>query len=205
VAGGFHVDSLAQWDVDLPTATALLEVDQGSRSAVEPVLLMPLVYSRPLRPTTYRLQTSLWPGQDLFDTWQDVVGAPLPTPLFDAVFDAHQALQGLSGLAVLAGRRDGTAAQQAYADQEVARVTRALEAINELQPGDDAVVATVANTIADLADRVQNEIDGHGDEASSLAAGVVSDQSDDHSTLVNLLGLSLHWDVDPAAAAELFG
>ena len=77
MAGGFHVDSLAQWDVDLPTATALLEVDQGSRSAVEPVLLMPLVYSRPLRPTTYRLQTSLWPGQDLFDTWQDVVGAPL--------------------------------------------------------------------------------------------------------------------------------
>jgi hypothetical protein len=58
------------------------------------------------------------------------------------------------------------------------------------ETGDDAAVAAVANTIADLAYRVQNEIDGHGDEASSLAAGVVSDQSDDHSTLVNLLGLS---------------
>jgi hypothetical protein len=207
VAVGVDVTSLAQWEPALETVTELLDYDPASQGRRAPVLVVPLIGGQPVRPLARSVQTNLWPGQDLYDTWADDLDPIFPTPLTDAVVDAHQALQGLSGLAALASRRDNIATLQPYADSESARFERALAGIVELNTSSDPVLDAVIEFFVELGQRVQMEINDRAQQHDTLAAGIaegfVHSQSDDMNQMNGVILISLHWDIDPTAAAVL--
>lgn len=146
-----------------------------------------------------------------FDSWGTALPVAHPTPLTDAAIDAHQALQCLSGLAHLMTLRDPDPRQQSVADQAVAQLGQALRVISELRPG-DSVIGAVVELLSSLARRVESEFAAGAARlepelphlAISLAQGVTGDPTEDHLQLEGLMGVTLHWDLDPGRAAWLF-
>ena len=209
MAVGVHVATLEEWLEALPVVVELLRSDQSARGRGKcSVLILPLIGQRPVRALTFMLNTNLWPQPDEFDPWKDDLPAPHPTPLYDAVLQAHHALQGLSGLAELTRHRDDTATLQGYADQEVARLNEPVAAISDLtERQTDDVLEAIIDELAELSARVQAEIDdGPGDEslAAGMAMAVRSGSSADHATFDAMLTMSLRWDLDPAEAVRVW-
>lgn len=206
IAIGVHVATIAEWTVVPEKISQILPHDPAADGGRSPVLVVPLVDGSPLRLLARQVQTSLWPGQDLLESWTPQLGPPRPTPLTEAATQAHQALQGLSGVAALVVRRDMVPDVANYAEQEALWYRAAMQAVEELDT-DDAVVAEVAGYLRGLADRVQAEFHAAPAEGSTLAAGiavgVVRGSSDDLAALDALLGLALQWDVSPGVARQL--
>ena len=200
------VPDVASWAATLGKITELLPSQSGGRP---PVLLVPFIAGRPVRHLAHQLITKLWPGHDLLDSWADQLPPPHPTPLTDAVLDACQALQGLSGLAVLATRRGTTARHQEYGEREAARFQGAFQVIAGMQPR-DAVLSAIVDHLSSIADRVQAEIDTGSAAAEEdralavgLALGSTGTTTDDFTTHVGLTAISIQWDLDPTVAARL--
>lgn len=203
---GVHLTTITGWDDVLTGLSRLLEHDPATEGRRAPVLIVPLIDGHPVRLLARNMQTSLWPGHDLYDTWSEVFARPHATPLTDAVLEAHQSLQGLSGLAVLASRREDISDHESYADEESARYRNALQMIIDMS-GDDVVVAEIADYLTNLGGRVQNEFDQPPTDArdtlaASVATGFTLTASEDLTTLEGLLTVSLIWDLDPSAAAR---
>jgi hypothetical protein len=204
-AVAIEVPDVADWAPTLVRITELLPSQAGGRP---PVLLVPFIGGRPVRHLAQQLITKLWPGHDLLDSWADQLPPPHPTPLTDAVLDAYRALQGLSGLAVLATRRETTASHQAYGEREAAQFQRAFQVITDMQPR-DTVLSAIVDHLSSVADRVQAEINnGLADAedptlAAGLALGSTGTTTDDFTTHAGLTAISIQWDLDPAAAVRL--
>lgn len=170
---------------------------------------MPLFDGRPLRYLARQLLTTLWPGADLLRDWTDDLPSEYPTPLTDAVIEAHQALQVLSGLAALGRARDVEPIHQQLAERETERYAKAMEAIADCQPVDE-VVAEIGGYLVQTAHLVQSELDEgapDGQEHKTFAAGIslgATGATTEHfSALDDLILISLQWDLDPPTAAEM--
>lgn len=188
----------------------LLRHDSGSQGYRRAVLLVPLIGGKPVRLLAHQLQSTLWPGTGLFDTWDTTLPKAHPTPLADAVIDAHQSLQCLSGLAHLAALRDTDPGHLHVADQAMGQFQQAHHAIMALRPG-DPVIGEVVDFLAALARRVGSErAEGAGcrdtgapNLAASIAEGGTSRPTDDFLQLNGLITIALQWDLDPGRAAQL--
>jgi hypothetical protein len=209
VAVGVRRANITEWVDALARLSEVMEHDPGSNGGRPPVLMVPVVAGRPVRLLARQLQTTIWPGLDLYDSWAEHaehLGPPHTTPLTDAALEAHKALQALSGLAALSARREDMSDHQSYADREIVRYRSALQTIDEMK-NDDAVVAEVADFLTSLGHRIQNELDQPTDAQDTLAAciarGATLAVSDDFKTVDGLLTVSLQWDLDPAAAARI--
>ncbi|MFH8449617.1 hypothetical protein ACH4CD_10255 [Streptomyces fungicidicus] len=210
-AVGVYLDDVIGWSAAVEELSALMHHDHVSQGYRGPVLLVPLVESRPVRLLARQLQTTtLWPGVDLFDTWITAFPEAHPTPLTNAVIDAHQALQCLSGLVYLATLRDTTPLHQSVADEAARRFQEAHRIIAEFRPG-DPVISTIVDFLGSLARRVQSEIDedvairdpGVPNLAVALAEGVTGQPADDYQELQFLITVALQWDISPERAAQL--
>ncbi|WP_253870468.1 hypothetical protein [Promicromonospora umidemergens] len=206
IAIGVRQSAIHEWAESLAKLTAILQTyDQSSDGGRPPILLVPLVAGRPVRALARQIQFSILPNPELFDTWTEQLGQPHDTPLTDAVSAAHQALQGLSGLAALTERRPDVTSLQEFADQEQSRFLAAFHSITELD--DSQVVDAVARHVAALGERVQGEFDepvGVSDTlAAGIATGTVTGSSVDMMDLDRLLTISLQWDLDPELATRL--
>ncbi|MFE4599862.1 hypothetical protein ACFRKE_03315 [Kitasatospora indigofera] len=168
VAVGAELSDLAQWPAVAEQLSTLLRHDPGSQGYRRAILLIPLIGGSPVRLLAHQLQSTLWPGTDLFDTWDTTLPKAHPTPLADAVIDAHQALQCLSGLAHLATLRDADPRHQNVADQAIGQFQQAHRAIMALRPR-DPVIGEVVDFLAALARRVESE---HAEGTSRQEAGV---------------------------------
>lgn len=170
------------------------------------VLVFPVYMRRPLRTLAQAVIEGVFPSAELFDSWADSLDQPWPTPLADAVTDAHRALQAISGLGVLDLRRGKSGVEQSRVDQQIARYRGALEGIDQVRP-QDSVVSEVRATLVRLADQVQAEFDDHVPEEATLAArisaGVIDTPNDEAGLLGALITLALTWDADPDAAKLL--
>ncbi|WP_307180658.1 hypothetical protein [Streptomyces canus] len=210
-AVGVYLDDVIGWSAAVEKLSALMRHDHVSQGYRGPVLLVPLVESRPVRLLARQLQTTkLWPGVDLFDTWSTVFPEAHPNPLTNAVIDAHQALQCLSGLAYLATLRDTTPLHQSVADEAARRFQEAHRIIAELRPG-DPVISTIVDFLGSLGRRVQSEIDedvairdpGVPNLAVALAEGVTGQPAHDYQDLEFLITVALQWDISPDRATQL--
>ncbi|WP_143780804.1 hypothetical protein [Ornithinimicrobium sp. CNJ-824] len=207
-AVGVAITTIPQWETASSSIAGMIEEALPSDARRAPVLIVPLVDGRPVRQLSHVLHNQLFPNPDSFDEWRDSFEDPLSTPLADAILDAHQALQGLSGLAVLSTRRGGdTAMLQKYADDETERYRAAMQRLDELGADVDPVVGVVRDFLASLGLRVQQENDSRPDEMGTLAAGVargvVRGGSNDMEQLNGVLTVGIEWDIDPAAALAL--
>ncbi|MEX1659967.1 hypothetical protein ABZ960_43670 [Streptomyces pseudovenezuelae] len=207
-AVGVALDELTRWPAVVEQLSDLLRHDPVSQGYRRPVLVVPLISGKPVRLLARQLQRDLWPGVDLFDTWRSALPEPHPTPLTDAVIDAHQALQGLSGLAYLTAQRDPDPRHQIIADQEVAHFQQAYGAITALRFA-DPVIGEVMQWLNSLAHRVENEFtEGTAPRDSAvpnlaiaIAQGVVGQPTDDLQQLDGLITICLQWDLSPERAA----
>ncbi|MFE7194386.1 hypothetical protein [Kitasatospora sp. NPDC057541] len=210
LAVGEELSDLAQWPAVAEQLRTLLRHDPGSQGYRRALLLIPLIGGRPVRLLAHQLQSTLWPGTDLFDTWDTTLPTAHPTPLADAVIDAHQALQCLSGLAHLATLRDADPRHQNVADRAMGQFQQAHHSIMALRPG-DPVIGEVVDFLAALARRVGSE---HADGArcrdtgvpnlaASIAEGGTGRPTDDFLQLNGLITIALQWDLDPGRAAQL--
>lgn len=210
LAVGVELNELTEWQTALEQLSTLLKHNPGSQGSRRAVLLVPLIAGRPVRLMAQQLQTTLWPGSELFDTWKTALPAAHPTPLTDACIDAHQALQCLSGLAYLASVRDIDPRHQEVADQAAARFHQACRAIAELRLG-NSVAETVVGFLEGLALRVDGEAteaealrnSGIPTLAAAIAHGATGHPNDDYRQLDGLTTIALQWDLDPARAARL--
>lgn len=209
-AVGVYLDDVIGWSAAVDELSALMCHDYVSQGYRGPVLLMPLVDGRPVRLLTRQLQTTLWLGVDLFDTWSAALPEAHPTPLTNAVIDAHQALQCLSGLAHLATLRDIAPLHQSVADEAATRCQEAHRVITELRPG-DPVIREIVDFLGSLALRVQSEIDtgtavrdpGVPNLAVAIAEGATGQPTDDFQEMEFLIMVALQWDLSPERAAQL--
>lgn len=210
MAVGVELGDLAEWPVVVEQLSGLLRhdfVSQGNRRAV---LLVPLLDGRPVRLLAQKLQTTLWPGTDLFDTWGAELPEPYPTPLTDAAIGAHQALQCLSALAHLMTLRDPDPRHQEVADQAGAEVVQAVRVITELQP-EDPIIGEVVGFLNSVARRVASEFAADAalqepevpNLAISLARGLTGNPTDDFLQLDGMISIALRWDLDPDRRARL--
>lgn len=210
LAVGAELSDLAQWPAVAEQLITLLRHDSGSQGYRRAVLLVPLIGGKPVRLLAHQLQSTLWPGTGLFDTWDTTLPKAHPTPLADAVIDAHQSLQCLSGLAHLAALRDTDPGHLHVADQAMGQFQQAHHAIMALRPG-DPVIGEVVDFLAALARRVGSErAEGAGcrdtgapNLAASIAEGGTSRPTDDFLQLNGLITIALQWDLDPGRAAQL--
>ncbi|MET8814269.1 hypothetical protein ABZW47_19930 [Streptomyces sp. NPDC004549] len=210
LAVGVALDDVSQWQAVLTQLSGLMRHDHVSQGYRRPVLIVPLADDRPVRPLAQQLQDELWPGIDLFDTWSATLPEVHPTPLTNAVIDAHQALQCLSGLAHLTTLREPDPRHQRIADQEVARFQHAQGIITALQPG-DPVISAVEHCLSSLARRVGNECaegpslrdSGVPNLATAIAQGITAHPTEDSQQLDGLITISLQWDLGPDRAARL--
>ncbi|WP_123816979.1 hypothetical protein [Kitasatospora cineracea] len=206
LAVGAELSELTQWPTVAEQLSTLLHHDPGAEGYRRPVLLVPLIDGRPVRHLARQLQSTLWPGADLFDAWETTLPNAHPTPLADAVIEAHQALQCLSGLAYLATLRDADPRHQNVADQAMGQFQQAHRAIMALRPG-DPVVGEIVDFLAALARRVGSENascrdTGAPNLAASIAQGGTRQPTDDSLQLDGLITLALQWDLDPGRAAQ---
>ncbi|MFC8537131.1 hypothetical protein ACFUJY_24880 [Streptomyces sp. NPDC057249] len=210
LAVGVELDELTRWPAALEQLSALMRhhlVPQGNRSAV---LLVPFVDGRPIRLLARQLQTTLWPGIDLFDAWSRALPGAHPTPLTDAVIGAHQSLQTLSGLAYLTALREPHALHQSIADQAAGQFQQAHRTIARLRPV-DTVIDEVMDFLNSLARRVEAEFAEDSalrdadvtNFATSIAQGITGHPTDDYQLLDSVMTVTLQWDLDPDRAARL--
>ncbi|MGW4806900.1 hypothetical protein [Kitasatospora sp. NPDC004272] len=209
LAVGAELSDLTQWLAVAEQLSTLLHDDPGSEGYRRPVLLVPLIDGKPVRLLARQLQSTLWPGTGLFDTWETTLPEAHPTPLTDALIEGHQALQCLSGLAYLATLRDADPRHQDVADHARGQFQQAHRAIMALRPG-DLVVGEIADFLAALARRVGSENaegancreTGAPNLAASIAQGGTRQPTDDFLQLDGLITLALQWDLDPGHAAQ---
>ncbi|MFJ4591369.1 MULTISPECIES: hypothetical protein [unclassified Kitasatospora] len=210
LAVGVELSELTEWQTALEQLSALLKHDPGSQGTRRAVLLVPQIAGRPVRVMAQQLQTTLWPGIGLFETWKTALPEAHPTPLTDACVDAHQALQCLSGLAYLASLREIDSRHQEVAEQAVARFRQACRAIAELRLG-EPVTETVVGFLDGLALRVEGEVteaealrnSGVPTLAAAIAHGATGHPNDDYRHLDGLITIALQWDLDPERAERL--
>ena len=206
IAIGVNLTSLADWEASYQTAEGLLRRDSNLAALADPVLVFPLVDDQPIRQLALALRQQPLPDQDLFETWLIDIGTPTPTPLTDALTEAHQALQAISGLSELSTRRSGTDVLQHYADQENARLEQAMSTIEALGEPPDQVIDLIATYLFELGARVQDQIDDNASGMEPLAAGIArgatGTPTQDFAELNYALLLSLQWDVDPSTARD---
>jgi hypothetical protein len=209
IAVGVDLDRLSDWENAQADIKNLMAYEPSETGVRAPVLIIPLIHGRPVRLLARQLIINSWPGAELFDSWADPLPPPHPTPLADAVLDAHAALQTLSGLAVLSTRRETTPEHQMLFDRYANRFGEALETIAGLAH-EDAVVAEITDFLDATARRLYNELEEgqpEGDVQQTLAAGIAlgatGTATDDFAELDGLVLVSLQWDLDPDAAAEL--
>jgi hypothetical protein len=141
--------------------------------------------------------------------WDDGLPAVHPTPLTDTVIEAHQALQGLSGLAVLALHRELDERHAALVHREVDRYQQAMRSARAIRPA-DSVTEEVISFLASTGLRVQDEVnDGlqNGAEEDALAVGVArgvaGTPTEDLNAMVTMVFICLQWDLNPEAAARM--
>jgi len=149
--------------------------------------------------------SQLWPAPDAIAEWGGRLPPPHPTPLADAVLQAHQALQTLSAVAELGRLRDIQPPVQAAAQAAANQFQQARRAVADLPS--DPVVDEILAALDELAGRVQRELDAgaEGDDpglAASIAAGL-EEPNDDLTTLAGLSVVAHEWDIDPAGAQRL--
>ncbi|MFJ7279882.1 hypothetical protein [Kitasatospora sp. NPDC098663] len=210
LAVGVELDDLAEWQVAVEQLCTLLRHDPGSQGFRRAVLLVPLIGGKPVRLVAHQLQSTLWPGTGLFDTWKAALPEAHPTPLADAVVEAHQALQCLSGLIHLVTLRDTDQRHQSIADQAVEQFQRAHHVITHLRPG-DPVIGEVAGLLNGLARRVESESDTGVDRrdtedpnlAVAIARGAITQPTEDFLQLSGLITIAIQWDLDPDRAARI--
>ena len=211
IAIAVDLERVAEWENAQTIVKELMAYEPSEAGMRAPVLITPFFRGHPVRLLARKLITDLWPDTDLFDTWADQLPAAHPTPLAEAVIYAHGALQILSGLAVLSTLRDTTPEHQRLAERAANRFLQAFQTIAELAP-DNAVVAEISSFLGATAERVQDELEAgppDGDARRTLAAGIAlgatGTAADDFAGLDGLVAISLQWDLDPDAAAELLG
>jgi len=197
-----NLDSLTEWqDAQARLAEVLTTLPVGE----PPVTLVPVRAGRtvPLFAASYISQ--LWPAPDAIAEWGGRLPPPHPTPLADAVLQAHQALQTLSAVAELGRLRDIQPPVQAAAQAAANQFQQARRAVADLPS--DPVVDEILAALDELAGRVQRELDAgaEGDDpglAASIAAGL-EEPNDDLTTLAGLSVVAHEWDIDPAGAQRL--
>ncbi|MFE7484182.1 hypothetical protein [Streptomyces sp. NPDC057552] len=210
LAVAVNLEEITHWSGVMEQLVTLLRNDPASQGNRSDVLLVPIIDGRPVRLIAHRLQTTLWPGVDLFDSWSSVFPPAHPTPLAEAFIDAHQALQCLSGLAYLMTLREPHDLHQGVADQFVGRFQEAHRTITELS-GADGVIDEVLSFVGELALRVERdfsreEVEGEpapGGLAVAIAQGGTGRPTEEFDTMVSAIGICLQWDIDPDRAARL--
>jgi hypothetical protein len=210
-AFGIDVNGLTQWDLVVESLRSAISVIESSTHSPANrggarVLVFPVVGGRPIRMLAKAIAIDVFPDTELFDSWAGSLPEPWPTPLAEAVVQAHRALETLSALGALDARRGAAGVDQSNVDQQLVHFREAFETMERLNP-QDSVVAGARDTIIELADRVQREFEDKPPEESTLAAGlalgVTHRPNDDITTLGALLILALTWDIDPEAAMRL--
>ncbi|MEU3001395.1 hypothetical protein ABZ684_28175 [Streptomyces sp. NPDC006995] len=210
LAVGVELVELTQWPAAVEQLCSLLKHDPGTQGSRRSVLLVPLCDGKPVRLLARQLQTTPWPGFDLFDTWSADLPKAHPTPFADAAIAAHQALQCLSGLAHLATLRDTDPRHQKTADEAVKHFQQARLVITGLRQG-DPVISMTLDFLDTLARRVESEITedpsvGNSDVAnlaSAIAQGAVGRTTEDYLQMESMIAITLQWDLDPDRAARL--
>lgn len=210
-AFGIDVNGLTQWDFAVESLRGAISVIESTTHSPANrgggrVLVFPVVGGRPIRMLAKAIVIDVFPDTELFDSWAGSLPEPWPTPLAEAVVQAHRALETLSALGALDARRGAAGVDQSNVDQQLVHFREAVETIERLNP-QDSVVAGARDTLIELADRVQREFDDKPPEESTLAAslalGVTHQPNDDITTLGALLILALTWDIDPEVAMRL--
>lgn len=200
---GVELDDLTEWEAALEILQQLLSYTPAAEGARMPVLLYPLISGRPVRPLARSLISDLWPGMELFDTWSTQLPRAWPTSLTNAALEGYRALHALSGVAVLASRREVGTAHQEYAQEEANSFQAALQTAVELAQT-DPVAHSIVLELLELGERVQQEIheaaaDG---EDSTLAAQLMLGHhgvpTADFAAYGELIGACLVWDLEAA-------
>lgn len=203
---GIRVDDVTQWGATVASIGNAIETTASPAADRGTILVFPVFGDRPIRMLAMQMVISMFPGTDLFDSWAESLPVPWPTPLADALVQAHHALQMISALGALDARRGTPGVDQSKVDEQTTCVREALDAMARLQPQDDVVTA-VLDMVVSLAERVQNEFDSNAPEestlAASLASGMMNRPNDETANLEVLLILALVWDIDPEAAEQL--
>ncbi|MBD7918626.1 hypothetical protein H9657_10110 [Cellulomonas sp. Sa3CUA2] len=203
---GVEMDDLTQWTAALELLRSAIESSTPPAADRGTVLLFPVSGGRPIRMLAMAMVISIFPGTELFEEWVESLPEPWPTPLADALVEAHQALQMVSALGVLDARRGTSGVDQTKVDEQISRFRGALEAIGRLQP-QDGVVVGIREELDSLTDRVQGEFDDDAPEEATLAAriaqGAMQSSNDEVTNLGVLMILALTWDRDPEAARQL--
>ncbi|MFD1044412.1 hypothetical protein ACFQ1S_01790 [Kibdelosporangium lantanae] len=205
-----EIIDVTDWPHILHTMQALLPHDPGADGGRPAILIIPTVGEKPIPHMAQRLITTMWPDTGpAYARWANTLPPPHPTPLTDAVVNAHQALRGLSGIAVFATHRELDARHDTFAQREVERYRLALQAIDTMQPA-DSVISEIIRFLKLTAQRVQAELDdgpptSEGQNALSvgLSRGTIAAPTDDMTTLQGLLAICLQWDINSATAVHM--
>ncbi|MER6398420.1 hypothetical protein ABT263_20550 [Kitasatospora sp. NPDC001603] len=211
LAVGAELSDLTQWPDVAAQLGTLMGRGPGSPNYHGATLLLPLVGGRPVRLRALKLlPSSRWPDTRLFDSWSTTLPEACPTPLADAVIDAHKALQCLSGLTHLVTLRDADQRHQSIADHAVEQFRHAHLLIEQLGSGDPST-GEVLDALDALAHRVEDETaegagrvgDGVPNLAVAIAQGLTGRPTDDYLQLDDLITTALQRDLSPDRAVQL--
>lgn len=196
-----ELPSLLQWHDALELLVQVLKVDQPSD---EIYLLVPTRVRRAVPGLAMRMISECMPSLDV-SPWEDDLGEPHSSRMFDAFTSAHIALQTISGVGCLAAPLRDHEAVRAVSDGAVGRFDAARGEMAGCPSG--FVRDTLLEALDGLADEVEAEQMAAATGSSlaeritdGLAAGEISQ---DLVALQNARFIAQEWDIDHQAADEL--
>ena len=156
VAIGLEVGSIQEWGTQAVEVIGLLAPGPDGPSYHPGILVVPFVEGRPLRQMCMQIISTALPDADSILSWTTELPPAHETPITDALFEAHKALQELSGLALLSTYRE-TEQLQSAADEATQRFSTAIRTIEDVEP-QDAVMAAILEYLVGLETRIQGEM-----------------------------------------------
>jgi hypothetical protein len=174
VAIGVNLPRVLDWPETCTQMVAALNPTGNVQSFQPPLVIFPMVGRRRVDEIAIRVISSVHPYPGLREDWTEGLPESAHTPLAEVVTKAHQSLQVLSGLAVLAGHRDIGRLQDPYDDA----LQQYSESIEQLRSGpDDELTEALVEVLNNHAQGVEIEL-SHAAEnrrlENSLAQSVTS-------------------------------
>jgi hypothetical protein len=216
VAIGVEVEDVAEWAEALQVITALLSSDADPIAQAVGIDVLPIYPSGTPASQVMKVSSLVVPVPEHIDRWHELVRTVIPTPVSDSAQACLANLSLISAIAMLREPPNTTAAQRAC-DDATARFRESFERLQQHEPRGPACGALLEH-IADTAERVQDEADGHFDAdddyvtvwselaSAAIAALHTSGQSELTDTPAHFLALALsaQLDIDERVADGMF-
>jgi hypothetical protein len=204
VAIGVNLYRVFDWPETYTQIVATLAPTVNHESFQPPLMIFPLIERFRVDELAIKVISSVHSYPGLREDWTEGLPESARTPLLEVVTKAHQSLQVLSGLAVLAGHRDITRLQEPHDDA----LQQYSEAIEQLRSGpDDELTEALLEVLNDHAHKVGIEL-SHAAEnwrienslAQSVATVLGNEPSPDALEVVAMRYFALQGDLNRAVA-----